>query len=266
MEFCDANAIQFYKDMGIIHQTSLVATPQQNGRVERKHRHLLEIARSLFFQSKIPLKYWGECILHATFLINRLPLSVLHYKTPYELLYNKLPDYDALKCFGSLCFVATSKRNRDKFAPRSHPSIFLGFSPTQKGYKILDLHSNKVLLTRNIHFHEHIFPFHHISSSNTQSVLPSSISDFNTFFSYPSSSTQNSSISTISNTKCSTSHNTPSYNTITDTDLLSNISPSPPLPSNDLRRSIRQTKPPIHLQDYVLHTTTQSPLSQQPHS
>ena len=141
----------------------------------------------------------------------------------------------------------------------------MGFSPTQKGYKILDLHSNKVLLTRNIHFHEHIFPFHHISSSNTQSVLPPSISDFNIFFSCPSSSTQNSSISTISNNQCSTSNNTPSHNTIPDTDLLSNISPSPPLPSTDLRRSIRQTKPPIHLQDYVLHTTTQSPLSPQPH-
>lgn len=48
----------FLKSQGILHQTSCVGTPQQNGVVERKHRHLLELRRGLMFKSHLPIDYW----------------------------------------------------------------------------------------------------------------------------------------------------------------------------------------------------------------
>jgi len=57
--------VAYLLSKGIIHQTSCVPTHQQNGVVERKHKHLLETSRANLFQSKLPIKFWGDCVSYS---------------------------------------------------------------------------------------------------------------------------------------------------------------------------------------------------------
>ena len=152
------NMPTFYQEHGIIHQLSCVETPEQNGRVERKHQHLLNVVRSLMFQSKLPLSHWTNYVLTATHLINHTPSYILNNQTPYQLLFQKPPNYNYFEVFDCLCFASTITNNRGKFHPRATKCIFLGYPPNIKGYKVLDLTTLKTFVSRNVLFHESTFP------------------------------------------------------------------------------------------------------------
>lgn len=131
---------QFFQQKGIIHESSRVDTPQQNSVAERKMRHLLNVTRALLHQHSVPKFFWGEAVLTATYLINRVPSRVLGHLSPFQCLSSHFPELSLhaslpLKVFGSVAFVHVFKHHMDKFDPRALKCVFLGYSPTQKGYK-----------------------------------------------------------------------------------------------------------------------------------
>jgi hypothetical protein len=150
---------QFYSSKGIIHQTSCVETPEQNGRVESKHQDLLNVGRALLFQANLPKTFWSFAIQHATYLINRLPSTVLQHKSPYELLHGTPFSLENLKVFGSLAYASTLKNNRTKLEPRSRKCIFLGYKQGVKGLLLYDLNTKEIFLSRNVIHHDNILPY-----------------------------------------------------------------------------------------------------------
>ncbi|KAL5713883.1 Beta-galactosidase 8 [Ranunculus cassubicifolius] len=162
---------EFLLSKGIQHQFSCPHTPEQNGIVERKHRHITELGRTLFSQSSIPHKYWVEVYQTAVYLINRLPTPLLNFASPYSVIFNKEPDYSFLKSYGCACFPWTRPYTTNKFQPRTKECVFIGYSPQHHGYRCLHIPTGRVYVSRHVTFNELHFPF----KSTIPNPAPSSI-------------------------------------------------------------------------------------------
>lgn len=90
IEFFSSSVVDLLASRGIVHQNSCVYTSHQNGTFERKHRHILDVARALRFQSFFSIFFWRECVRTVMYLINKLPTEVLGGKSPYEMLHQKV--------------------------------------------------------------------------------------------------------------------------------------------------------------------------------
>ena len=139
-------------------------TPQQNGTTERKNKHLLEVAHAIMFSMNVPRYFWGEAILTASYLINRMPTGILKYSTPLECfrkifplsrMYSDLP----LKFFGCIVFIHLPNHNRSKLDPRVEKCVFIGYASNKKGYKCYNPQTRKMYVSMDVPFIEDNFFF-----------------------------------------------------------------------------------------------------------
>lgn len=158
-EFVNKRIAALFSSHGIIHQTSCPYTQAHNGVAERKHRHITETTITLLHQSSLPLKFWFDAVATAVFLINRMPSSILSNKSPFQVLFNTLPDFSFFKVFGCQCFPWLKPYTTHKLQPKSVSCVFLGNHPTVKGYRCLDPLNGKIYLSRHVIFNETCFPY-----------------------------------------------------------------------------------------------------------
>jgi hypothetical protein len=144
---------------GIVQHVSCPGTPEQNGVAERKHRHIIETGLTMLFHVRLPKNLWIEAFMTAVYLINHLPSSTLGMTTPFYKLHGVHPDYNSLKVFGCRCFPYLRDYAKNKFEPKSYPCIFIGYSPTHKGYRCLYPPTKCVYLSRHVVFDESILPY-----------------------------------------------------------------------------------------------------------
>uniref|UniRef100_A0A2N9IVE1 Integrase catalytic domain-containing protein n=1 Tax=Fagus sylvatica TaxID=28930 RepID=A0A2N9IVE1_FAGSY len=257
MEYRDSQFLDFIHTQGTIIQRSCAGTSQQNGRAERKHRHILDSVRAFLISASCPERFWGEAALTAVYTINRLPSSALQNVTPFERLYGTPASYSSLRVFGCACFVLLQPHEHSKLEPRSRLCCFLGYGIEHKGYRCWDPISQRLRISRHVVFWEHTM-FNSLSKFTTCST-PS-------FFTNPSLPLfPISSADSLTSPLAPPLAVDPVLDQSPDLPLAappadSPASPQEPAPPVDpvtdqppllpLRRSDRVRAPPAHLRDY----------------
>ncbi|KAL0407843.1 UNVERIFIED_CONTAM: Retrovirus-related Pol polyprotein from transposon RE2 [Sesamum radiatum] len=92
-------------------------------------------------------------------VVQLTPTAILHWKTPYEILFGCTPQYSHLRTFGSLCYATDLNPHKSKFHSRALRCILIGYAMHQKAYKLFVLDKQSINFSRDVHFYENVFPF-----------------------------------------------------------------------------------------------------------
>ena len=249
----------YYASIGITHHLSCPHTPQQNGIVERKHRHIVECALTLISHASLPLVHWTYAITTTIHLINRLPTPRLSHKSPWEKLFHKSPDISHLKTFGCLCFPLLRPYNTHKLQPRSTPCIFVGYPAYSKGYICLNPKNRRIYISRHVLFNEAEFlpdlplqfDTHHTPVTSTFDSLPWLLVMLHTCFASPLTPHTESVISLP----------TPDSNLLTHPTLLSSANLYPPSHTPPSQSSPSLESSPVSLNEPHLLSVSPTPIS-----
>nr|GEU70159.1 putative reverse transcriptase domain-containing protein [Tanacetum cinerariifolium] len=127
-EFKNSVMTQFYDDKGIKREYSVARTPQQNGITERRNRTLIEAARTMLVDSKLPTTFWAEAINTACYVLNRSLVTNPYNKTPYELICGRPPLIYFMKPFGCPVTILNTRDNLGKFEGKADEGYFVRYS------------------------------------------------------------------------------------------------------------------------------------------
>ena len=90
--------------MGIIHETTTPYSLASNGVIERKNKTLIELTNAMLIEYGASLHFWGEAILTACYVLNRVPHKKSH-TTPFEMWKGHKPNLGYLRVWSCLTYV-----------------------------------------------------------------------------------------------------------------------------------------------------------------
>ncbi|GJV38490.1 zinc finger, CCHC-type containing protein [Tanacetum coccineum] len=156
-------ALDKFKSIGIIHETTAPYTSQQNGISERKNRVLKEMVNSMLSYSGLSQGFWGEAMLTACYLLNRVPKR--NKVTPYELWTKKKPNMNYLRVWGCRAVVRLLDQKLKTLGERGIECIFVGYAEHSKAFRFYVIEPNdSVAINSIIESRDAIFDEHRFSS------------------------------------------------------------------------------------------------------
>lgn len=153
-EFANALVRQLTENGGFKFLTSAPYTPQQNGRAEREMRTIVESARTMLHAANLPTRLWAEAVSTAVYLLNRSLGPQSRKITPFELWTGEKPDLSHTRTFGCSAFARVPDSLRKKWDVKSRELIFVGYENESSNYRLFDLQSGRITVSRDVIFDE----------------------------------------------------------------------------------------------------------------
>ncbi|GKC54747.1 putative ribonuclease H-like domain-containing protein [Tanacetum coccineum] len=153
-EFKNAKLIELCGEKGIKRDYSNARTPQQNGVAERKNRTLIEAARTMLADSKLPTIFWTEVVSTACYVLNRVLITNPHNKTPYALLTGKTPSISHFKPFRYHVTILNTNDHLGKFVGKADEGYLVGYSASNRAYRVYNMANKRVEESMNLRFLE----------------------------------------------------------------------------------------------------------------
>ena len=151
-EYVNSELQGYFRDKGVVHNTTAPYTPEQNGVAERFNRTRMDRVRAMLLDAKLELDYWAEAARTATYVKNMSPSSG-SAQTPWELFYGRKPDISGMRVFGAKAYVHVPKQLRRKLDSLSKAGTFIGYVRNSKAYRVL-MDSGKIEISRDVIFVE----------------------------------------------------------------------------------------------------------------
>ena len=123
----------------------------------------------LLLNSGLKRSFWGEALLTANRLLNSTLASTDKNKTPMEVLNGTKPNARSFRVFGCLAIAHIPKTQRSKFDPKAEKCIFVGYQETQKAYRLYNMSTRKIIISRDVTFIEDNFPAKETQHFKTES-------------------------------------------------------------------------------------------------
>ncbi|GJS73418.1 reverse transcriptase domain-containing protein [Tanacetum coccineum] len=141
-------------EKGIKREYSVARTPQQNGVAERRNRTLIEAARTMLDDSKLPTTFWAKAVSTACYVHNRVLVFKPYNKTPYELFRGIKPALSFMRPFGYNVTILNMLDSLGKFDDKSDEGFFVGYSLSNKAFRVYNSRTRRVEENLHIRFLE----------------------------------------------------------------------------------------------------------------
>ena len=169
--------IDFCRKKGIIRLYAPPQTQSLNGLAERTIAVLIEMAVAMLIDSGLPRRFYGEALMYASYLLNRLPFAAGTRVTRLEMYKQKLlpNQHSHTHTFGCAAYKQLAHplgKPVDKLDAKSKLCIFIGVNTREQTYRLIEpVHFGKVEGSAHCIFVEDMLPAKKTSSINTGSQI-----------------------------------------------------------------------------------------------